>query len=128
MAHVSVSINGRQYRMACDDGQELHLGRLAHDLDQRIASLRSSFGEIGDMRLTVMAALTLADELSDARQRAHRIEEELAGLQEERAAATDRAAAVQADLAATVTSAAERVEKVARLLSRPSGGARVAIG
>ena len=57
MAHVSVTISGRQYRMACDDGQEHHLARLSHELDQRIAHLRTTFGEIGDMRLTVMAAL-----------------------------------------------------------------------
>ena len=128
MAHVSVTINGRQYRMACDDGQELHLGRLAHDLDQRIANLRASFGEIGDMRLTVMAALILADELSETRQRMRRVDEEMADLQQARAAATDRAAAEQADLAAAVNSAAERVEEVARLLSRPSDGERVALG
>ena len=128
MAHVSVTINGRQYRMACDDGQELHLGRLAHDLDQRIANLRASFGEIGDMRLTVMAALTLADELSDARQRMLKVDEELAAIQQARAAVADRAAAAEAELAATVNSAAERVEKVARLLSRASDGERVALG
>ena len=34
MAQVSVSINGRQYRMACDDGQEEHLTRLADELSE----------------------------------------------------------------------------------------------
>jgi len=128
MAHVSVTINGRQYRMACDDGQEHHLARLAHDLDQRIAHLRTTFGEIGDMRLTVMAALMLADELSDARQRVLKVDEELAGLQQARAAVADRAVATEAELAATVNSAAERVEKVTRLLSRTNDGERVALG
>src|ERR1019366_4519458 len=66
MAHVSVTINGRQYRMACDDGQEHHLAGLANDLDQRIAHLRTTFGEIGDTRLTVMAARTLGDQLCAA--------------------------------------------------------------
>jgi cell division protein ZapA (FtsZ GTPase activity inhibitor) len=63
MAHVSVTINGRQYRMACEDGQENHLIWLSGDLDRRIGQLRAQFGEIGDMRLTMMAALTVADEL-----------------------------------------------------------------
>ena len=63
MPQVSVTINGRQFRMACEDGEEAHLLRLAEDIDQRIARLRERFGEIGDTRLTVMAALTLADEL-----------------------------------------------------------------
>src|SRR5262252_1292376 len=66
MAHVSVTINGRQYRMACEDGQENHLIWLSGDLDRRIGQLRAQFGEIGDMRLTMMAALTVADELVEA--------------------------------------------------------------
>src|SRR3974390_428522 len=114
MAHVSVTINGRQYRMACDDGQEHHLARLAHDLDQRISNLRGTFGEIGDMRLTIMAALMVIDELAEQRQRIHRIETELTSLQHGRAAAADRAEAVEADMVAALTSAAERVEKAVR--------------
>ena len=128
MAHVSVTINSRQYRMACDDGQEHHLARLAHDLDQRITNLRGTFGEIGDMRLTVMAALILIDELSEARQRMHRIETEFAGLQQVRAAAADRSEAVEADLAVAFYSAAERVEKMVRLLGQTDDAHQVAIG
>ncbi|MGL4260029.1 MAG: cell division protein ZapA, partial [Afipia sp.] len=66
MSHINVTINGRQYRMACEAGQESRLLRLAESLEARIASLRGKFGEIGDGRLTVMAALTVADELVDA--------------------------------------------------------------
>ncbi|HMA69888.1 MAG TPA: cell division protein ZapA [Xanthobacteraceae bacterium] len=128
MAHVSVTINGRQYRMACDDGQEHHLARLAHDLDQRIANLRGSFGEIGDMRLTVMAALILIDELSETRQRMHRIEAEFTGLQHARAAAAHQSEAVEADIAAAFNSAAERIEKVVRLLGQADTSQQVAIG
>jgi cell division protein ZapA len=128
MAHVSVTINSRQYRMACDDGQEHHLARLAHDLDQRIAHLRTTFGEIGDMRLTVMAALILADELHESRQRMHKVEEELTGLQSTRAAAAGRSEAIEADIAAAFNLAAERIEKAARLLGQTSDGHQVAIG
>jgi cell division protein ZapA len=127
MAHVSVSINGRQYRMACDDGQEHHLARLANDLDQRIVNLRGTFGEIGDMRLTIMAALILIDELSEQRQRMHRIETELTSLQHVRAAALDRSEAMEADIAAALASAAERIEKAVRLLEQTED-AQVAIG
>jgi cell division protein ZapA len=128
MAQVSVTISGRQYRMSCDDGEEHHLARLAHDLDQRIAHLRSSFGEIGDMRLTVMAALILADELSEAQTRMHRVEGELNALQKAREAATDRSVSADAELAAAVNSAAERIEKAVRLLGQPSDEHRAAIG
>ena len=128
MAHVSVSINGRQYRMACDDGQEHHLARLANDLDQRIANLRGTFGEIGDMRLTIMAALILIDELSEQRQRTHRIETEITGLQHARAAASDRSEALEADIAAALASAAERIEKAVRLLEQADDAHQVAMG
>ena len=65
MSQVNVTINGRQFRMACEDGEEARLSRLAEELDASIATLRTRFGEIGDTRLTVMAALTLADQLSE---------------------------------------------------------------
>jgi cell division protein ZapA len=128
MAHVSVTISGRQYRMACDDGQEHHLARLSHELDQRIAHLRTTFGEIGDMRLTVMAALILADELSEVRQRMKRVEEELAAMQEARIAAAGQADAVQADVAAVFNTAAERIEKAARLLGDAGDGRHIVLG
>jgi cell division protein ZapA len=128
MAHVSVTISGRQYRMACDDGQEHHLARLSHDLDQRIAHLRATFGEIGDMRLTVMAALILADELSEARQRMRRFEEELSEMQEARIAAAERAGAAEADVAAAFNAAAERIEKAARLLGETGDGPHAVLG
>ena len=77
MAHVNVVINGRQYRMACEDGQEDHLLQLATDFDRRIGKMREDFGQIGDMRLTVMAALMLADEFSDVSKRVARLDSAL---------------------------------------------------
>ena len=127
MAHVNVTINGRQYRMACEDCQESHLTWLAGDLDRRISQLRAQFGEIGDMRLTMMAALTVADELVEAGKRLRRLEEEVAALQDARAVSTERAQATQAAVAAALNSAAERIERVIRGLNRGLGE-NVAIG
>jgi cell division protein ZapA len=116
MATVTVSINGRNYRMACDDGQEEHLARLAQNLDQRIAQLRNDFGEIGDMRLTVMAALTIADELSEQRSQMRRVEDELAALHDARVTAADHARTTERAIAAAFNAAAERIEKLAKAL------------
>ena len=69
MSQVSVTINGRQFRMACEDGQEGYLMNLAHEIDNRINGLRSKSGRISDIGLIVMLAITLADELAEARQR-----------------------------------------------------------
>jgi len=124
MSQVNVSIGGRQYRMACEDGQEGHLMKLAKDLDDRILRLRENFGEIGDTRLTVMAALTVADELADLQVKMRRMEEELAVLQDARVNASDKAQATQAAVVAALNAAAERVEDVARKLNlTPTGDA-----
>ena len=127
MAQVNVTINTRQYRMACEDGEEEHLLKLAEDFDARIARLRQSFGEIGDTRLTVMAALTVADELSEANKRIRRLEEELSALQDARMIAADRAQATQDALIAAFNSAAARIEGLARTLNQ-GGVSEVAMG
>jgi cell division protein ZapA len=127
MSQVTVTINGRQFRMACEDGQESHLLRLAADLDQRIERLRGTFGEIGDTRLTVMAALTVADELADTGGRLRRLEEDMAGLQDARAASAERAEATQAAVAAALNSAAERIEQVTKVLN-PGRASGVTLG
>jgi cell division protein ZapA len=128
MTHVNVTINSRQYRMACDDGQEQHLAQLAADFDARITDLRAKFGQIGDMRLTVMAALLVADELSEARRRIAATEAELEGLRQAGATSADRAETAQADLAALVDSAAERIEKAARLIGQTGERHHIALG
>jgi cell division protein ZapA len=128
MSQVSVTINGRQFRMACEDGQEPHLVDLAHELDSRISGLRSKFGEIGDTRLTVMAALTVADELAEAAVRVTRLERELAALQEARATASDENKSAQAAVAAALSSAAERIEAITKKLNQTTGNGTIALG
>jgi cell division protein ZapA len=128
MAQVMVTINGRQFRMACEDGQESHLQRLATEFDRRIEQLRKSFGEIGDTRLTVMAALTVADELGETGVRLRRIEQELAALQEARIGSAEHAKATQAAIVAAFNSAAERLERITRRLNQTVGEGGVAMG
>jgi cell division protein ZapA len=128
MSQVSVTINGRQFRMACEDGQEGHLMNLARELDNRINGLRTKFGEIGDTRLTVMAAITVADELSEAGQRIKRLEEELAALQDAQVAISDRNKAAQAAVAAALSKAAERVENITKALNATIANSGVALG
>jgi cell division protein ZapA len=128
MAQVSVTINGRQFRMTCEDGQEEHLEKLARELDSRIGDLRAKFGEIGDTRLTVMAAITVADELAEAGARVKRLEEELAALQDARVATSDRNKAAQASIAAALSAAAERIEGITKKLNQTVATSGVALG
>jgi cell division protein ZapA len=127
MAQVNATIAGRQFRLACEDGQEEHLQALSHDLDQRIIDLRAKFGEIGDTRLTVMAALMVADELSEAARRIRRLEEESTALQDARVVSTDRAKAASDAVVHAFNSAAERIEGITKKLNASLGNG-VAIG
>jgi cell division protein ZapA len=120
MSHVNVTINGRQYRMACEEGQENRLLRLAENLEARISGLRGKFGEIGDQRLTVMAALMIADELMDVSQRARGLEEEIAALRDVRVVAAERARVTQTAVANALNSASDRIEKMTQILNRPA--------
>jgi cell division protein ZapA len=125
--HVSVTINGRQYRMACEPGQEPQLLGLADNLEARIQSLRGRFGEIGDARLTVMAALMMADELLDAHGRLASLQQEVEALRNDRAAGVDRTVSTNRAVAAALNSAAERIERTTQVLNRTIGGG-IAIG
>ena len=127
MAQVNATIAGRQFRLACEDGQEDHLLTLAKDIDQRIVDLRVKFGEIGDTRLTVMAALTVADELSEALRKIRLLEEETSALQDARVVASDRARAASDAVVGAFNSAAERLEGITKKLNQ-SLGSGVAIG
>lgn len=117
MPQVSVTINGRQFRMACEDGEEEHLLRLAEDLDTRITRLRARFGEIGDTRLTVMAALTIADELSETKEKLQRLEPELTALKDASIASAERADTTHTAIVAALNAAAERIESITRRLN-----------
>jgi cell division protein ZapA len=113
--------------MACEEGQEVRLLKLAESLESRIGSLRGKFGEIGDARLTVMAALTVCDELVDASNRIRALEQEVISLRDVRVAASDRVKATQVAVANALNAAAERIEKTTQVLNRTVGGG-VAIG
>ena len=127
MAEVSVTINGRVYRMACDPGQEDHLARLGRELDQRIAQLRESFGEIGDTRLAVMAAIMVADELAELKRRLRSADQEIQSLKDARERAAQRSEEGERALADILETTAERIERLAHgLNSGPNGG--VALG
>lgn len=66
MAQVSITLRGRSYQIACEDGQEAHLTRLGRYLDERAGQLLEQTGPVSDNMLLVMTSLLIADELSDA--------------------------------------------------------------
>jgi cell division protein ZapA len=110
MSQVSVTIDGRKYRLACNEGEEARLESLAGLIDGKIGEMRASFGEIGDQRLVIMAALTIADNLTEAR--------EAAEAERKRSEAAERR--VNA-MASTLDELGSRIESIA---TRMAGGAQ----
>ena len=62
MPLVNVMVNGRAYTIACDDGEEGHLKELASHVDVKAREVLASVGQVGDVRMLLMAALLIADE------------------------------------------------------------------
>lgn len=109
MGEVSVSINGRGYEIMCDDGQEEHLKGLARFVDGRVGELVSTVGQVGDMRLLVLASLMIADELNTLN--AARAEED-----EARAKAGEQAHLAELSAATVIEDASKRIEHLAERL------------
>jgi cell division protein ZapA len=65
-----------------------------------------------------MAALGLADELSEMKEKLQRLEPELAMLQDASVVSGDRAQAREAAVVAALNAAAERIENLTRVLNR----------
>jgi len=117
MASVSVVINGRKYQIGCEPGQEQHILDLATGLDGKIESLRGAHGEMGDLRLIVMAAIMTADEGFEAQRRLGYLEHEVERLQKRGAADEQRQEASDAELARAIGSAAKQIADLARRIN-----------
>ncbi len=108
MPQVDVSINGRRYQIACDEGQEEHLSQLAEYVDQRVQKLVGEVGQVGDARLLVMTSLLVVDELAEAEANSQ-------------AGNGDGGVAGERDeaLASMMEAVASRIENIAAGLERP---------
>ena len=109
MAAVTVEINGRAYAVGCEDGQEAHVGALARQYDAQVREVSGQVGQVGDLRLFLMAALITGDDLADTRARLAQAQAELGRLQSDAARADSRAARV-------LDAAAQRIEALAEPL------------
>lgn len=113
MPEVNVEINGRKYRMACEEGQEPHLLSLAARFNKHIDAFKGDFGEIGDNRLTVMAGIAVLDELADAERRIALLKADVANLTAAGEALTHEAEDLERKFAKRMNEAARKVEAIA---------------
>lgn len=120
MAQVTVTIDGKAYRMACEEGQEDHLSALSAKFDQYVGHLKAQFGEIGDLRLTVMAGIMVMDELSEVERRMKSLQAEVDALKNGREAVLSDQAAGEEAVASALSEVTTQIHAiVARLNGRP---------
>jgi cell division protein ZapA len=105
MAQVTITINGRNYPIACNAGEEGRIGELARYVDGKVKGFAKEFGAVGEARLLLLTALILADELAEARE-----------AQNGHAAAGNGAAAIGDSLAGGIDHLAQRIEAIATRL------------
>jgi cell division protein ZapA len=107
MATVTVDINGRPYAVGCADGQEERVRILARQFDNHVRQVAADVGHVGDLRLFLMAALVLADDLHEAR---------LATVTPPAPTPTSAPVASDAGVAEALNAVAARIEKIAQSL------------
>lgn len=126
MTEVSVEINGRKFRMACEDGQEQHLSDLAARFNVQVEQFKGSFGEIGDNRLTVMAGIAVLDELVAAENKIQQLRDEVSQVNADREAIIAQSEALEARFAKNLAETARKIEAVAVVIDETATGQPVA--
>ena len=116
MPEVNVEIDGKKFRMACEEGQEQHLLTLAERFNRTVMGLKASFGEIGDNRLVVMAGIAVLDELAEAEDRITALKQDIADLTSAGQALTVEAEELEQKFARRLSEAARKVEAIAQAI------------
>jgi cell division protein ZapA len=116
MPEVNVEINGRKYRMACEEGQQSHLIGLAARFNAQVEGLKGAVGEIGDNRLTVMAGIAVVDELAEAERKIKELQTEVVVLTRAGQEVAAEIEALEERFAAKLDEAARKLESVASAL------------
>lgn len=119
MAQVTVTIDGKAYRMACEEGQEGHLEELATRFDQYVGHLKGQFGEIGDLRLTVMAGIMVMDELSELNRRLKSLETQVETLKRSRDDALSDNAKAEEVLATALSEVTAQIQEIVAKVNAP---------
>jgi len=115
---VSININGRKYGLGCEEGEEEHLMRLGQKLDDRVNAMANQFGQIGDLRLLVMAGITLLDEIDDVGTSVEdRVDARVGEVKKEHAQAVSAVEKIEAQTTSSLNDAAARIERIAEKLS-----------
>jgi len=110
MADVTININGRNYSISCDDGQERRVMELGTFIDKRLREIARNAGAVSEQHLMVLTTLLMADELFDLREAGANVSATSADDKE-----TEERSAHMADI---INSLARKIETVAGQLEK----------
>ena len=69
MANVNIKFNGKDFLLACDDGQEEHLEELLTHINQKFSDLKNNLGNIGENKLLLITAVQVMDEYFETKKK-----------------------------------------------------------
>ena len=104
MSTVTISINSREYAIACEDGQERRILQLSRVLDEKAQLLTQGSSQISENMLLAMIALLLADELSEAQK----------GETQQPLPDTSKLSSLDTEIAGTIKTLDERLKTLAK--------------
>jgi cell division protein ZapA len=116
VGQVSVTLNCRTYQLECGAGEEAHLVALAEYLGFHVDTMKRKFGQVGDDRLVLMAALLVTDELWEMRRQAQELKTQMAELRRDMSVADETVKVTRADIAGAVDAAADRLQSLTEQL------------
>lgn len=121
MGSVSLAINGRNYQIACDDGQERRVMELGHFIDKKLREIARGAGAVSEQHLMVLTSLLMADELFDTKARLEDAESNAPVAAAP--AANDDLAEREAHMAEMIAALAKKIDSVSSQLEKAQASA-----
>lgn len=108
MPSIKTTIAGKEYTLACEDGQETHLDSLVRTVDNRATQLTRQLGKVPENMLLLYTALMVADELHDAKREMRKLVNAM-----EQAGDRAKIHRIEDQIAEEISSIADRTEALA---------------
>ena len=80
MANVSIKFNGKEFLLACEDGQEDHLEELLIQINKKFNDLKNDLGNSGENKLLLVTSIKIMDEYYETKKKVEQKKNELKNL------------------------------------------------
>jgi cell division protein ZapA len=119
MSTMNINVYGRDYAIACDDGEEAHLSKLTQMVNHRVTELLGQMGRAPEHTMLIYTALMLADELLDVTRAYKKLEASTKAPSAPVAAVdNDRVVEIESAMAGNLSELAEQMELLADKLEK----------